>query len=180
MRAKCYLFLLFCASILFSACQVHSIVDLDNPEFPDTLSVGALSGSLLRKYSIEDVIIRPRIEHGSSQTDYKIVVQCFSKTNTTAVSIKTVSVLINGKRTLCDGDVFVSGIWSTDWNFYQENRPYSIISFWSDYTVVLTSSEVEKTRVDVSIVILVKKDCGRISERIFCASFIPKKRSYLE
>lgn len=159
---------------------MHSIVDLDNQDFPDTLRINDMTEEQAKKYSIEEVLVRPRIVHGTMDMDYRLAVLFYCKTNDAAVSVKVVSSLINGKKVFCEGHGFGSDKWNNKWDLYQENYPYYVSGIWGAEEVSLPESIVKRSRVDGSLVVAVKARNGQIAEKLIQSRFIPQKRSYLE
>jgi len=146
----CLLFL----GLVFSACRVYTIVDLDNPEFPRELKPADLSGELLDKYSVGDVIVEPRLWHADGfQTNYAPFILFFSETNTSVAFISSVCVSVDGKQ--LEHDVDLCGKQSSDWKLQEGNKPF-YVCYIEGTAIERPKVEMTKARVDVSLVVSVK------------------------
>ena len=91
--------LMFFMFVIFSGCRLYSMIVLENPEFPDAMLPTDIDADLLKKYTVEGVIVHPRIHYAdSAQTTYKLLAVFFSKTNTPVVSIKTLTISVNNTK----------------------------------------------------------------------------------
>jgi len=152
-----------------------------NTEFPDIFDgVDSMPPKMRETYSVGDVIVRPHIVHGTLDTDYKLAVSFYSKTNDWGVSVKEISSLINGKNDFCGDDGFNPDTWYSSWELYPENSPYYVLSIWGTEEVSLSVPILKKSRVEVCLVAAVKKNDGQIIWKRIHSCFMPRKRSYLE
>ena len=141
--------LMFLMLVLFSGCQLYSMVVLENPEFPDAMPPTELDTDLLKKYTVGEVIVHPHIYPAdSTQTTYKLRALFFSKTNTSVVSIKTVTLSVNGTK-LEYGKQLINGL-TSDWEQYPVNKPFYVCGI-SGEPIDRPKVEMVKARVDVSL-----------------------------
>jgi hypothetical protein len=151
---------------------------LENPEYPDAMRPADLSGDLLNKYSVGHVIVHPRIVYtDGAMTTQNLFVVFFSQTNTSEVAVKALTVFVNGKKLEYGEQIIDDPVPS--WELYPINGPFYAGSI-SGEPIACPKVEMTKARVDVSLIVLVKDESGKVTEKKIDAYFVPKKRSYLE
>lgn len=163
--------------IVFCGCQVSSMTVLENPEFPDAMIPVNMNPRLLEKYAVGQVIVHPRIHYAdSTQTKYKLLAVFFSRTNTAIVSIKSITIRVNGEKVEYGKQLLSESI--SDWKLYPANKPFYACSISGD-PIDRSKEAMLKKRVDVLLEILVEEE-SEITTKKIAAYFLPKKRSYLE
>ena len=163
---------------IFSGCRLYSWVVLENPEFPDAMLPIDLDANLLKKYSVGDVIVHPRILYtDGTQTTQGVFVMFFSRTNTSVASIKALTLYVN-RAELEYGKQIVSDS-ASGWELYPANNPFYVCSI-DGAPIELSKPEIVKGKVNLFLTVLVKKENGKVIEKKIESCFLPKKRSYLE
>jgi len=159
-------------------CDVYSIVDLENPDFGDKVSPLKFSREALEKYSVGDVVVRPRlIFFDPEQTKYYLHVSFYSKSISTDVSVKSVELKVNSQEIEYGNEMI--GAPASDWASGQLIEPfYSCDIVGSPIDRPL--SEMVDSYVDVSLLVATRREDGSVSEKVISARFLPKKRSYIE
>ena len=154
------------------------MIVLENPEFPDNLHPKELDADLLKKYSVGEVIVHPRISYmDGAQTIFMLFPVFLSKANTPVVLIKTVTLKVNGVE-LEYGEQIINGS-SSEWRLAPINEPFYVSSI-SGGPIDRPKEEMIKARVDVSLEVSVKEENGKVTEKIIDVYFLPKKRAFLE
>lgn len=171
----CFLFV----ALALWGCRHHSTIDLDNPEFPRyKVRPGDLSGKLLEKYSVGNVIVEPRIWFShqtvkNPEKTYHFGVLFFSRTNTSSAVVSSVSVLLNGKE-LSYGSELIRHP-ATDWKLSPKDPTFYICSV-EGKPIDRPETSLLKARVEVSLVVEVENRGGEVTEKQIDAYFVPKKR----
>ncbi len=169
---------IFIALVAFSGCRFYAWMVLENPEFPDAMLPTKLKLKILKKYTVGDVIVHPRISHtDGSQTAAELFVVCFSETNSSIVAIESVVVFIDDVE-LDYGDQITRESMSI-WESYSTDKSFYVSSI-SGKALDCSKEKITKAKVDVSLLISVKGADGKITEKQIDTYFVPKKRSYLE
>ncbi|MFC1510046.1 hypothetical protein ACFL49_00080 [Candidatus Omnitrophota bacterium] len=164
--------------VICCGCQVYSMVVLENPEFPDSLLPTKLSDNLQNKYSLGEVTVHPRINYADSdQKTFKLFIVFFSKTNSPVVSIKALTVSVNGKKLEYGKEII--GKSGSAWKLYPANKPF-YASHISGAAINLSKKEMVESKVNLSLNVSVKKDNGKVVEKKIEAYFLSKKKSYIE
>ena len=162
---------------MLSACRIHSMINLENPEFPPTLRLEDLSGELLEKYSVGNVIVQPLLRHDQMEVSYYLTVLFASTTNSMIVSVKEIALLVNGEEIIYGEEML--GKWASDWALYPLRKPFYVLSI-RGISIDPPKVDMVKARVDVSLMVSVKDESGKVLEKQIDTYFVPKKRSYLE
>ena len=172
MKLLLTLFALSFAVAVVAGCRLHSIVDLQNPEFPQKLSPADVSGELFDKYSIAGVIVEPQIRHGFEQEQYKLAVVFASKSNTVEPSIEDITVSVKGVPLAFDSLI---GRQRTTWVVYPD-EPFFVCSI-SGPDNIPFQAEMTNVRVDVSLTAAVTHKSGEVMRKQIKCYFVPKRRA---
>ncbi|MCZ7591312.1 MAG: hypothetical protein M5U15_03775 [Kiritimatiellae bacterium] len=173
------LLILFVAAISFLVgCRIYSMVAFENREFPSDVRPSTISSAIAEKYSVGDVIIQPRIIHADpAQTSYKLAILFFSKTTNETVSISSVSIFIDGNK-LEYGEGLIGQV-PSPWKMYSANHPFFASSV-SGEPMVFPPKNGNVSRIDMKITVLIKQGGNNATAKIIDASFVPKKKSFIE
>jgi hypothetical protein len=151
---------------------------LENPEFPDDTRPANLSKQLKEKYAVGDVIVHPRIVYADgAMTTQETFVVFFSKADTSEVSIKSLTLFVGGEELEYGQRMAESK--PSPWEMYPVNDPFYVCSI-SGEPIDRPKVKMLEVRVDVSLVVSVKDESGKVTEKQIDVYFLPKKRSYLE
>jgi hypothetical protein len=166
-------------SFAFGAARLFPTIDLDNPEFPYfKVRPGDLSGELLEKYSVGNVIVEPRIWF-SHQTvsnpvkTYHLGVYFFSKTNTSSAVVKSVSVSLNDEELPYGKELVASS--PKDWRPYAKDETFYICSVEGE-PIDQPETILLKAKVDVSLLVEVTNESGEVTRKSIEVNFMPKRR----
>ena len=164
--------------VFVNGCQYHSMIILDNPEFPAQLHPAKVNADLLRKYSIGNVIVKPLFMYTDGFQDrFKLIVTFYSMKDTPQVSIEALTVSVDGAK-LDYGRQIATRI-ASDWRLGLTIKPFYSCHI-SDEPIDRPKEEMVEARVDVSVRVSVEDESGDITRETIDAYFLPKKRSFLE
>ena len=179
MKVLLYGFALLVIGLSMLGCRIYSWMILENPEFPEALTLSDVTGELLEKYSVNGVIVEPGFWHvDGNQTNYQLVIMFHCESTNLEVRVESASVILDGE-TLSDGSALVAQQLAP-WKLYENNDPF-YNSLVKGAPIARSKAELVKSvRVDVSLTVAVTDEHGEITRKQIDSYFVPKKRSYME
>lgn len=163
--------------MVLCGCGVYSVVDLQNPEYPDDLLPSAVTGKLLEKYSVGDVIVTPHMFQGVTQEgEFALMVMFASKNKLCVPRVDNVEIAVNGVHVDYTFPLGASanGEWKTN--------PYDPFFVCGPVGPIIAPPGVvmAKSRVDLSLSVSVEDKIGVMTSKRIDCYFIPHKRFYVE
>lgn len=160
---------------IVAGCVTKSLELLENPEFPQDRDPTTLDSGLLEKYSVGDVIVRPRM-YKPGPGDYSLMVVFFSKSNTRDPSVDHVAIRVDGEPVDYD---FPLGTSARDgWYGPHPREPYWISGVEGPVVTPPDGIELKNARVDLSLEVSLPEEDGKtLRKRIEC-HFVPYKGDY--
>ena len=115
--------------IVVIGCRLYSWKVLENPEFPEAMLPTDLKPDILKKYTVGEVTVHPRIVYtDGNMTKQKLFIVFFSKTNSRTVSIKALSLSVDDVE-LKYGDHLISKM-PSEWRWSPANAPFLCLQYW--------------------------------------------------
>ena len=160
---------------MVAGCATKSLELLENPEFPQGSDLSTLDSGLLEKYSVGDVIVRPRM-HKPGPGQYSLMVVFFSKSNARDPSVDHVALRVNGEPVDYD---FPLGTAARDgWYGLSYHKPYLVSGVEGPVITPPDGIELKDARVDLSLDVSLPAENGEtLRKRIEC-HFVPYKGDY--
>ncbi len=173
---------LFAGAMILAVCVsvggcIASIMVLENPEWRQGVLLADVAPDMLEKHTVGDVVVLPGAWfRDNSMAEIKLVVGFHSVSSTSVISIKTLIVSIAGKK--LDYGEPISPTKATDWEPTMP-APFPYLCETRVLTVRPPPGEMPKSRLDVSLVAVVREERGKETEKTIEAYFLPEKRSWL-
>jgi len=164
-------------SFVLCGCKIYSWKVLENSEFPDQANPAELDTDVLEKYTVGNVIVHPRILYMDGEmTTQQLFVVFFSRTNTSKVAIKNVTMWIN-ENELEYGDSLID-VPASDWSLYSRSKKFYVCSI-GGTAINYPKEKLLKNGVQLSLTISVENENGKAYEKQINAEFVPKKRAVI-
>ena len=160
---------------LFWGCGFHSIVDFESEEIPYNTMPKERSQDVIRKYSVGQVLILPSIQHGVGNSIYKLKIGVFSKEEQGTVTLKDVSLSIDGKQVSYGHELLDRTLPALEYD--KEFEYYYSYVYGSELQIMKPDT---KKKIDVTLVVTVETNGDSITNGTIKATFRPIKRTYFE
>lgn len=159
-----------------AGCVSQPPEQLDNPEFPQRQGLGSVGGDVLEKYSVGDVVVRPRMVR-RAPGKYMLVIGFCSKDGDRSPSVGSVEVAVDGVPVEYD---FPPG--TPPAGKWYGRRQLDNPSWWcwveGPEIVPPEGVAMKDARVDVAVVVSMPDgEGGEAKKRIECF-FVPYKGEY--
>jgi hypothetical protein len=164
--------------IVLNGCRVYSWMVLENPEFKNDMLPTELEATVLEKYQVGDVTVKPCIEWADgAQKKLKLLIMFYSTTKTSVVSVSSVSLSVDGAE--LDYGRQISNESMIDWEMYPANNPFYVSGI-SGEAFDYSKDEIKNVQINLVLDVSVEGERGIITDKKIKAYFIPKKQSYIE
>lgn len=162
--------------LVVGGCKMHSMVVMENSDFPDDADPTDIRPEIFDKYSVGSVIVHPRIVYANSeQTLFKPFIVFFSKSNDVDVNVDNLTLHMNGEK-ICDYRGIKGPV--SEWSAYEPNDLF-YVCYIAGAPIETPKATMVKNGVEMLLDIS-SRDGGKVFNKRIESAHVAGKRSFLE